>query len=339
MRDKKMFLSVILITAAMLFVGGCGNAVSEPVSAEMVETVTEVDTEESTEESVEPPPSPTVEPEESMESSETPDNSEKETDATEVMISIDDTVMYATANCNIRSGAGTQYDKVGSLSYAQEVTVNGKVEAGEDKLWYIIKTEDGSAQMVSASMLSETKPVAQTSSINGSGSSGNSGGSTGDTGNSEPEKPTQTEQTAPVQTTPVQTVPTVSEPVAAPAPTLVPTPVPTPTPEPVHEHTWKDHTATKQAWVPNIVVVDDYETQYVTVGYLFICNCGFETTDRNAIVQHTDNHFDTGEMDNFTIQNVYGEESVWVGSHEEDQGYYETSTYVDYQYCECGATK
>lgn len=115
MRDKKMLLSVILITTAMLFAGGCDKQ-AEPVSAESIT-------------------SPTVEPEESME------------------ISIDDTVMYATANCNIRSGAG------------------------EDKLWHVIKTK------------------------------------------------------------PVQTAPT---------------------PEPVHEHTWKEHTATRQTRVPNIVVIDDY---------------------------------------------------------------------------------
>ena len=114
MRDKKMLISAILITTAMLFAGGCGKQ-AEPISAE-------------------PITSPTVEPEESMERS------------------IDDTVMYATANCNIRSGAG----------------------------------------------------------------------------DSETEKPAQTEK-------PVQTAP-----------------------ESVHEQTWKEHTATSQTRVPNIVVIDDY---------------------------------------------------------------------------------
>ena len=32
-------------------------------------------------------------------------------------------------------------------------------------------------------------------------------------------------------------------------------------------------------------------------------------------------------------------EQVQVGSHQEDQGWYETETYVDYQYCDCGARK
>lgn len=32
-------------------------------------------------------------------------------------------------------------------------------------------------------------------------------------------------------------------------------------------------------------------------------------------------------------------EKVQVGSHKEDQGHYETQSYVDYRYCSCGARK
>ena len=46
MRNKKMFLPVVLLATAMLFSGGCGRQ-SEPVSAEPTGTVKEVDTEES----------------------------------------------------------------------------------------------------------------------------------------------------------------------------------------------------------------------------------------------------------------------------------------------------
>ena len=331
MKTKKMFLSVMLLATEMLFVGGCGKQ-AEPVSVELTETVKEADTEESPEESPEPTTSPTAEPEESMESPEAGDNPE-EADTTEEesgqdpgygIISIDDTVMYATADCNIRSGAGTQYDKVGSLSYAQEVTVNGKVEADEGKLWYVIKTEDGSTQMVSASMLSETKPAAQTSSANGSGSGSKGGGSTGNTGNPDTASlPSDTASTS-SQATPTQPAPE--------QPTQ-------PTPEPVHNHGWKEHTATKQVWVPNIVVVDDYEIQNVEVGKLYSCNCGFQTTDGSVIDEHGINHVLNGEMDNFGISTIYEQQQVKVGSHEEDHGHYENSSYVDYYYCDCGATK
>ena len=79
MRDKKMFISVIMITTVMLFAGGCGKQ-AEPVSAEPAETVEEADTEES----LEPADSPVAGPEESMESSEAPDNSENEVETTEM---------------------------------------------------------------------------------------------------------------------------------------------------------------------------------------------------------------------------------------------------------------
>lgn len=142
----------------------------------------------------------------------------------------------------------------------------------------------------------------------------------------------------PGQNTPAQnTQPAQSEPVATPAPT----PVPTPEPQPVHEHVWKEHTATTQTWIPNVVTVEDYETQYVTVGEKYICNCGYETTDPDSIRTHVKENYRAGNDNciNFTIQNIYGEQQVLVGTHEEDQGHYETSTYVDYYYCECGATK
>lgn len=103
---------------------------------------------------------------------------------------------------------------------------------------------------------------------------------------------------------------------------------------PTHEHTWVAHNATKQVWVPNIVIVDDYEYQYVE-SYLFHCNeCGFETTSRDAIAEHV-----YATYHGFAINDFSHYEQVKVGSHEEDQGHYETSTYVDYYYCECGATK
>ena len=32
-------------------------------------------------------------------------------------------------------------------------------------------------------------------------------------------------------------------------------------------------------------------------------------------------------------------ENIKVGSHQEDHGSYQTETYVDYQYCDCGARR
>ena len=192
MINKKMFKSAAVITAVMLSVSGCAGGCSkqtDPVIADA--TVETPEPEESVEsiESTEPTPSPTVEPtEESIDdtiSSESEDNieseentiNEEEIQSKEVepdlgytIIAIDEVTMYATTNANLRSGPDTTYDKVGSLTYAQEIVCNGKVADG-DKEWLVLKTEDGSIQMVSAKLVSRTKPQPQSS----SGSSGGSG--------------------------------------------------------------------------------------------------------------------------------------------------------------------
>ena len=89
---------------------------------------------------------------------------------------MEDTKFYALQSCNLRGGPGTDYDKVGSLSYAQEIVCNGKVEDG-DKEWLVLKTEDGSTQMVSAKLVSRTKPQPQQS-TNTNNSGGNSSSTT-----------------------------------------------------------------------------------------------------------------------------------------------------------------
>ena len=194
MTNKKLFKSAVIITAVMLSVSGCAGGCSkqtEPVIADA--TVETPEPEESVEsiESAEPTPSPTVEPtQESIDdtiSSESEDNIESEEDTINeediqseevepdlgyTIIAIDEVTMYATTNANLRSGPGTDYDKVGSLAYAQEIVCNGKVEDG-DKEWLVLKTEDGSIQMVSAKLVSRTKPQPQSSGGSSSGGSSN----------------------------------------------------------------------------------------------------------------------------------------------------------------------
>ena len=201
----------------MLSVSGCAGGCSkqtDPVIADA--TVETPEPEESVEsiESTEPTPSPTVEPtQESIDdtvSSESEDNIESEEntineediqseevepDLGYTIIAIDEVTMYATTNANLRSGPGTDYDKVGSLTYAQEIVCNGKVADG-DKEWLVLKTEDGSIQMVSAKLVSRTKPQPQSSSGSGgsssstpqqpSGGSGSSGGGNGGSGGGQP---------------------------------------------------------------------------------------------------------------------------------------------------------
>lgn len=109
---------------------------------------------------------------------------------------------------------------------------------------------------------------------------------------------------------------------------------------PAHSHSWKDHTATKQVWVPNIVTVTDYADQQVAVGntYIFAYD-GFSTTDIGTAKAHAKELLKAGLPDNYRTETVYETQRVPVGSHTEDHGHYETQTYVDYQYCDCGATR
>ncbi|MBS5115118.1 MAG: hypothetical protein KHY88_05400 [Erysipelotrichaceae bacterium] len=116
---------------------------------------------------------------------------------------------------------------------------------------------------------------------------------------------------------------------------------------PSHTHSWKDHTATKQVWVSKIVPV--YENQQVQVGtkkvsegFFWHCNCG-AVIPKGQDADHAFNHIANDEPDNgyvkehFREEPVYETKKVQVGTR--DDGHYETQTYVDYKYCDCGAKK
>lgn len=116
---------------------------------------------------------------------------------------------------------------------------------------------------------------------------------------------------------------------------------------PSHTHSWKDHTATKQVWVSNIVPV--YENQQVQVGtkkvsegFFWHCNCG-AVIPKGQDADHAFNHIANNEPNNGYVKEHFHEEPVYetkrvqVGTR--DDGHYETQTYVDYKYCDCGATK
>ena len=110
--------------------------------------------------------------------------------------------------------------------------------------------------------------------------------------------------------------------------------------KPAHSHSWKDHIATKQVWIPNIVTVTDYTDQQVPVGTRYIfAEDGFATTDSSVAKAHAVELIKQGYSGNYRMETVYETQRVPAGSHEEDHGRYETQTYVDYQYCDCGATR
>lgn len=106
--------------------------------------------------------------------------------------------------------------------------------------------------------------------------------------------------------------------------------------KPAHQHSWKQHTA--QKWVSNMVTVPDCETQKVPVGTNFIfAYDGYTTDNINNAKAHAKELIFAGLPDNYRTETIYEEKQVQVGSHQEDHGHHET--YVDYEYCDCGATR
>ena len=119
---------------------------------------------------------------------------------------------------------------------------------------------------------------------------------------------------------------------------------------PSHTHVWQDHIAARQVWIENWVTVPDYETRTIHGAQLYTEHSDgnwysdgaiywfYTDADRAAFKDLIYNMMkNEGYMGNYV--NRTKTEQVQVGSHQEDQGYYETQTYVDYQYCSCGATK
>lgn len=94
--------------------------------------------------------------------------------------SIEAKTMYAKQSVNVRSGPSSDYEKVGSLSWAEEVAVTGVADTG----WYQIGY-DGGIAYVSNNYLVETKPEKQvvTSNSTNNNTSSNSTGATDTTGN------------------------------------------------------------------------------------------------------------------------------------------------------------
>lgn len=75
---------------------------------------------------------------------------------------LDNTEMYAQSNVNIRAGAGITYDKVGSLSQNEAVTVIGLAITKDNKEWYQLGDADGNLiGYVSATYLGKSKVQVQ----------------------------------------------------------------------------------------------------------------------------------------------------------------------------------
>lgn len=104
--------------------------------------------------------------------------------------------------------------------------------------------------------------------------------------------------------------------------------------KPSHTHTWVDHTATKQVWVSKMVEVPVYDKKQVQVAARYIfAHDGYTTTNVNDAKAHAKELILAGLPSNYRTEPIYETKSVQTGTKQEDQGYYETQSYVDYTYC------
>lgn len=152
-----LMLSVILIMAFVLF--GC-NDDGESVEENSISTVSEEtdngeDSEEETvvNETTESVSEDNVEGAVEEEQSNSDESQEGEVPTEDSPIAPMDTVLYVQREVNVRSGPGTDYEKLGALAVNTEVTVTGQ---DKESGWYQIEYEE-TVGFVSDAYLGEEK--------------------------------------------------------------------------------------------------------------------------------------------------------------------------------------
>ena len=104
-------------------------------------------------------PTATAVPSEADPAEEVADQQEDLTEEVQLFTDCNETV-YATGTVNLRNGAGTSFEKVGSLNKGDSVTRTG-IGTAEAEGWSRIQLSDGSMVYVSSNYISTTKPVVQ----------------------------------------------------------------------------------------------------------------------------------------------------------------------------------
>lgn len=104
-------------------------------------------------------PTATAVPSEADPAEEVADQEEDLTEEVQLFTDCNETV-YATGTVNLRNGAGTSFEKVGSLNKGDSVTRTG-IGTAEAEGWSRIQLSDGSIVYVSNKYISTTKPAPQ----------------------------------------------------------------------------------------------------------------------------------------------------------------------------------
>ena len=193
---KKNLFSILLVVVMTMALVACGSQPTNVSAPEATETVNEVvensetvsDSEQATEADEPESSEVTSEPEQATEApvdevASTPDSeaveseaSEPETSEPEFTFTELNATKYAVQSVNVRSGPSTDFDKIGSLSTNQEITVNGVC----DQTGWFRFDLNGTVAFVSNRYVSDSKvevaPPANNN--NGSGSAASNTGST-----------------------------------------------------------------------------------------------------------------------------------------------------------------
>ena len=170
-KNTLKFLGIMVLSVGVLAgaVAGCGSNKTEDVAGTEAVVVTE------TEEETEIPEETEVTEETETTETEIPEETETPAFAVTELSAI----KYTTQTVNVRKGPGSDYEKLGSLTAGQKVTVTGQADTG----WFRIDY-NGEEGYVSDKYLSDQKvsTPAKGAGSNGSAVSGNNSGNTGNTG-------------------------------------------------------------------------------------------------------------------------------------------------------------
>ena len=169
---REMKKLAVLVIMASISLTACGNKAVKADSMEVMKNIEETTSieeassiEEATtiEETTSTEETSTIEETTSMEETSTieeetssiEETSNVSTEST-YTISESDMTMYTVKGCNIRQGASTEYDVIGTLSKGEAVKITGKVN---EVNWYEISLSEDKKGYVSGSLLVSEKPA------------------------------------------------------------------------------------------------------------------------------------------------------------------------------------
>ena len=148
----------VLVLIASISLTACGNKAVKADSIEVMKNIEETSTiEEATtiEETTSIEETSTIEETTSVEETTSIEETSNVSTESTYTISESEMTMYTVKGCNIRQGASTEYDVIGTLNKGEAVKITGKVN---EVNWYEISYGEGKGY-VSGSLLVSEKPA------------------------------------------------------------------------------------------------------------------------------------------------------------------------------------